>query len=106
MKKLQIGCRDGSIPHQRFEIHDFLPETRAIENDRDLFCQLLRLHERKNFEKLVDRSESAGEDHQRLRQIREPELAHEEIVEFEVEFARDERIRQLLEGKADVQSDR
>src|SRR5580704_11818816 len=99
MKKLQIGCRDGSIFHQRFEIHDFLPETRAIENDRDLLRKLLRLHERKNFEKLVHRAESTGEHHQRLRQIREPELAHEEIVEFEVQFPRNERIRELFEGE-------
>src|ERR1700677_3422303 len=106
MKKFQIRSRDGSILHQRFEIHDFLPETGAIENDRDLLRQLLRLHERKNFEKLVHRSESTREDHERLRQIREPELAHEEIVEFEVQLARNERIRELFEGETDVQPDR
>ena len=43
--------------------------------------------QREDFEQLVHGAEAAGEDHQRLRQIREPELAHEEVVELEVQFA-------------------
>ena len=47
-----------------------------------------------------------GKDHERLREIREPELAHEEVVELEVQAVGDVRVRALLEGQPDVQADR
>ncbi len=77
----------------------------AVQNDCYFLRQLLRLYQRQDLEKLVHRSESARKDHQRLRQIGEPELAHEEVMEFEVQFVRDVRIRPLLERQTDVQTD-
>src|SRR5204863_7007874 len=78
----------------------------AVENDADFLRQLVGLDEREDFEELVARAEAAGKDHQRLREIREPELAHEEIVELELEPFGDVRIGTLLEGQPDVEADR
>ena len=61
--------------------------------------------EGEDFEHLVERAEAAGKDHQRLGQIGEPILAHEEVVELEVERGRDVGVRRLLEGQLDVESD-
>jgi len=105
LEKLHVRGRDGPILDQRLEIYDFLPELRAVQDDHDLLRQLLGLHQRQDLEKLVHRSESARKDHQRLRQISEPELAHEEVMELEIQFIRDIRIRVLLVRKTDVQSD-
>ena len=52
------------------------------------------------------RAEAARKDHQRLGQVREPELAHEEVVELEVQPVGDVRVGALLERQPDVQADR
>ena len=57
------------------------------------FGELLGLHQREDLEHLVERAEPARKDHERLRQVREPELAHEEVVELEVQAVGDVRIR-------------
>jgi hypothetical protein len=46
-----------------------------------------------------------GKHDQRLRQIREPQLAHEEVVELEAQLGRDVRVGKLLERQADIQAD-
>src|SRR5262249_23281458 len=61
---------------------------------------------REDLEELVERAEAAGEDHQRLRQVGEPELAHEEVVELEMQALGDIRVGALLERQPDVQADR
>ena len=71
----------------------------------NLLGQLLGLHQRQDLEHLIESSESAGEDDQGLGQVCKPELAHEEIVELEVEAFGDVPIRSLLEGQSDVESD-
>ena len=76
----------------------------AVEDDLDLLGELFRLHQRQDLEHLVERPEAARKDHQRLCQIREPELPHEEIVELEVQPLRDVAVRPLLEGQFDVQA--
>ena len=69
------------------------------------FASFLGLDQREDLEQFVHRAEAARENHQRLRQVREPELAHEEVVELEAEFAGDVRIGKLLERQTDVQPD-
>src|SRR5580692_7048706 len=105
MEEIQIVGGNGPILHQRFKVYDFLPKTGAVENNRNLLGELSGLDERENLEELVHGSKPAREDHQRLRQIRKPELAHEKVVELEVEFIGDIRVRELLERKSDVQPD-
>jgi hypothetical protein len=50
-------------------------------------------------------SSSVREHHQRPRQVREPELAHEEVVELERQPRREVWVRALLVGEADVEAD-
>ena len=83
-----------------------VPVLAAVEDDADLLRQLVGLHEREDLEQLVARAEAAGKDHERLRQVREPELPHEEVVELEVQAVGDVRVRALLERQPDVQADR
>ena len=68
--------------------------------------ELFRLDEGEDLEELVERAEPAGKDHECLRQVREPELPHEEVVELEVQPAGDVRVRALFERQPDVQADR
>src|SRR5205807_109307 len=72
----------------------------------NLLGQLVGLHQRQNLEQLVARPEAAGKDHERLGEVREPELAHEEIMELEVQTLGDVRVGPLLEGQTDVEADR
>ena len=85
---------------------DLVPVARAVEDDRDVSLQLARLRERQDLEELVERAEPAREHDQRARQVREPELAHEEVVELEPELGRDVRVRTLLVRQPDVEADR
>src|SRR6185437_16813488 len=105
MKQLEVRFGNRPILHQRVEVHDLLPEIRTIKHDRDLLRQLLRLHKSQNLEQLVHGSESARENHEGLRQISEPELAHEEVMEFKAQLGRNVRVRKLFERQPDIESD-
>ena len=70
------------MAHQRVEVQDFFPEGSAVQNHRHLLAQLLRLHQRQDFRQFVQGAEAARKHHQRLGQVREPELAHEEVVKL------------------------
>ena len=106
LHELNVSGADRPPLRHRFQMEDRIPVLGAVQNDLNLLLELLRLHQRQDLEHLVERPESAREDHQRLGQIRKPELAHEEVVELEVQPVGDEAVRALLEGQADVQSDR
>ena len=67
--------------------------------------QLLGLRQRQDLQHFVQRSEAARKHHQRLGEIREPELAHEEVVKLEAQLRADVRIGQLLERQPDIQPD-
>ncbi len=82
-----------------------LPVARSVNDDGDLLGQLPRLRQGEQLEHLVQGAESAGKDHQCLGQIREPELAHEKVVELEVQAGRDVGVGHLLEGQFDVEAD-
>src|SRR5665213_3866824 len=81
----------------RVEVDSLLPVLAAVQNDGDLLRQLVCLRERQDLEHLVQRAEPAGKNHERLREICEPELAHEKIMELEVQTVGDEVVRALLE---------
>ena len=84
---------------------DFVPVARAVEDDRDVAHELARLGEREHLAQLVERPEAAGKDDQSAREVREPELAHEEVVELEPEPGRDVRVGTLLVRQPDVEAD-
>ena len=68
--------------------------------------QFVRLHEREDLEQLVARAEAARKNHERLRQVREPELPHEEVMELEMQAVGDVRVGALFEWQPDVEPDR
>ena len=63
------------------------------------------MRKREDFKQLVHGAEAAGKDDQGLRKIGEPKLAHEEVVELEVQRRGDVGIRILLEGQMNIQAD-
>ena len=75
---------------------------RSTGMDRSSF---LRLRERQDLEQLVERAEAARKSDQRVRQVREPQLAHEEVVELEAQLGRDIGVGTLLLRQADVEPD-
>src|ERR1700679_1159027 len=105
LEEIQIPGRDSALLDKYIEVDYRFPIRRTIDDDRDLLGQLFGLRQSEDFEGLIDRAKTAGKDHQRLRKIREPVLAHEEIVELEVQRRRDIGIRHLLEWQLDVESD-
>src|SRR5215471_3071551 len=80
------------------------PIFTAIDDHNDLLGQLLRLRQRENLKQLVQRAKTSGKNNQRLGQVGEPVLTHEEVVKLEIEFRGDVRIRKLLKRQADIQA--
>ena len=73
----QVTCRR--------KFNTSVPVVGPVEDHQQLPRELLRLRQREELEQLVERAEAAREDHQRLGEIREPELPHEEVVEVEAQ---------------------
>jgi hypothetical protein len=105
LEQVQVFGSDCAGVDEGLEVHDAVPVFAAVDYDENLFGQLVGLSEGEDFEEFVDGAEAAGKNHQRFGEIGEPELAHEEIVELEVERGRDVRIGILLEREIDVEAD-
>src|SRR5260370_42367780 len=86
-------------------MHQFFTVFRCVEHNYEAAFELACLGKSQDLEELIERSISAGKDHERFGEIREPELAHEEVMELEREIGRDVGIGPLLERQADVQAD-
>ena len=71
-EQVAINRRDCPLLHQDVEIEHAAPIGRAVDDDADVFGQLLGLRQREQLEELIQRSESSGEDNQRLGQVGEP----------------------------------
>src|SRR5262249_41732918 len=107
VEESDVAGADGAIFRQRVEVQHLVPVARAEEHDGHAFLHLARLPQGEHLEELVEGAEAAGEQHDRLREIYEPELAHEKIVEMKVQLATDIRIVELLRdryGQADIES--
>src|SRR5271166_5028105 len=105
LEQIQILRGDGTSVDEGLEVHDAMPVFTAVDDDENFLGKLVGLREGKDFEKFVDGAEAAGKNHQSFGEISEPELAHEEIVEFEIQRGRDVLIGILLEGQIDVEAD-
>ena len=103
------SCRSslaiGAVAHERREIEDLVPEGGTVQQHRDRAVELARLREGEDLEQFVEGAEAAREHHQRPRQMRKPQLAHEEVVKFERQLGRDVGVGQLLLRQADVEPD-
>src|SRR5688572_12120198 len=92
LHQTEIDARDRAPVLERLELQDLIPILRPVKNDLDLLGKLLGLHQGENLEELVERTEAARKNDQRLGQIRKPEFAHEEVMELEMQSVGDERI--------------
>src|SRR5437868_6349319 len=107
MEQMSVLGADRAVAYERLEVQHLVPEFRAEQDDRHSFAHLARLHPRQDLEELVECAEAAREQHHRLCEVDEPELAHEEVMEVDVELAADEGIVELLirngNGQADIE---
>ncbi len=106
----RADSRSSSLmaPHSAIgsSFEHLVPVLAAVQDDQQLLRQLAGLRQRQDLEQLVERAEAARKDHQRLGQVGEPELPHEEVVELEVQLVGDVAVGALLERQPDVQPDR
>ena len=59
---------------------------------------ILGLNEGQDLEQLLHDAKTAGEYDDSLGQVDEPDLAHEKVMEFEIQFSADFGIVMLLKG--------
>ena len=97
---------DHAVANERLEVDHLVPVRRPVEHDRNAPLDLLGLHQRQDLGELVERAEAAGKHDERAGEMREPELAHEEVVELEGQPGRDVGIGPLLVRQPDVEPDR
>src|SRR3989442_3903772 len=104
-EKIEILLRNRTRIRHGLEIDDAVPVLAAIDDHKNLFGQFLGLWQGKDFEEFVHRSKATRENYQRLGKVREPELAHKEVVKLEIERRSDIRVRRLLKRKIDIKPD-
>src|SRR3546814_1914520 len=80
-KQGNVVRRNQAALGQAREIDQALPELTPVEQDRNI-DDLAGLHQREQFEQLIERAESAREEHGATRKFHQPELAHEKVVEL------------------------
>src|SRR6185369_17683050 len=102
MKKLKVARRDCAGFHQCVEVDHPIPIVLTVDDDAHAFGQLLRLGQRQQLEQFVKSAKAARENHQGLRQVCEPQLAHEEVMELEIQLRSDIRVRNLFERQIDI----
>src|SRR5215469_10780835 len=106
LEKFQVGsCNRPCVDHD-LKIDQAFPVFPSINDHQNLLRQFLGLRQGEDFEEFVHGSEAAGKNHQRLGQIREPELAHEEVVKVKIQGRRDVGVGILFEGQANIQANR
>src|SRR5277367_471609 len=101
----QLQVLGGNRPriHHRLEVQHLAPVFLPIDRNQNLLRELLRLRQRQNLKKFIQCPKSTRENHQSLREIRKPELAHKEIMEFEIKRWSDVRVWVLFEGQMNIQ---
>src|SRR5262249_47712873 len=105
MEQFEAAGTDHAVFDQRLEIYDLVPIISAKQHNRNAFAHLFRLHQRQDFEQFVERSKTAGEKHDRLGKIDEPELPHEEVVKAKAQLPADVGVIELLIRDGDREPD-
>jgi hypothetical protein len=88
-----------------FPVQHFVPIFAAVDDDDVVLGELSRLEKGEHFPKLIHGAEAAGENDKGFGDLREPEFAHEEIVEIEAEFGADVGVGELLVRQFDGEAD-
>jgi hypothetical protein len=104
-QQIDVGSGDLARRENRFAhpVQQPIPVRAVEQNDRKV-AHLPGLHQRQRLEQLIERTESAGEDHERLSILDQHHLAHEKIAERH--RCIDIRIEMLFKGEFDIETDR
>ena len=105
-QQLVFALADRSGAHHVAPVEDLVPVFPAVNQDHVVRGKLVRLQQREHFPQLVHRSKSAGKHDQRFGHLREPQFAHEKIMEAEIQFFGDVGIGALLVRQLDAEADR
>src|SRR5450631_4443784 len=105
LKQLKVFALDHAMLHQSLKIDDLVPVAGAIENHRNRSLQFASLRQSQDFGELVQSAKAAGKNYQRARQVREPELAHEEITKLKRQVVRHIDIWVLFMRQTDIEAD-
>src|SRR5438128_312834 len=81
LEEAEVLSGNGARVHHGLKIDQLAPVLAAINYNQDFLSQLSSLSQGENLEQFVERSKAPRKDHQRLGQIGEPKLPHEEVVE-------------------------
>src|SRR5688572_25178906 len=105
VEHVQFFCGDCAPLNEGIEVDHLIPVFIAKEHDRHCLSWFLGLNQSEDLEEFVHRSEAARENDQSLRQIDEPELAHEEVMKIEDKIVGHIVVHCLLVGQTNVESD-
>src|SRR5207302_11403040 len=100
----EVLTHDHAVPTECLEVDHLGPVSRTVKHDRNSPSDLLSLHQRQDLHELVERAEPTGKYDERPGEVRKPELAHEEVVEFECQPGRDVGIGPLFVRQPDVET--
>src|SRR5262249_21755459 len=99
----QIFGADCAPPNEGVEIDYLIPILIAEQHHGHVLPRFARLNQRQNLEQLIHRAIAAGKDYERLREIDEPELAHEKVVKVEGELTRNIIVQLVLRRQLNIQ---
>src|SRR5262249_893178 len=89
LQQIQLLAGYRSPIHHLAEVDHASPVAPAVDQDQVAPVKLAGLHQREHLPQFVHGAEAARENDQRLGQLREPQLAHEEVVELKIELRTD-----------------
>ena len=80
-EQVEIAGADHAVARECGEVHDLPPVVGSVKQDHHRPLELARLRQRQDLEHLVQRSETAGEDHDRPRHglHRAPQFLHRAV---------------------------
>src|SRR6266404_2827361 len=88
-----------------FPVQHAIPILAPVNQDQVAPLQFAGLHQGEHFPELVHCAVAAGKNNQRLGKLREPQLAHEKIMEHKAQLRADVVIRTLFVRQLNAQAD-
>jgi len=103
LKETEIFRGDHPFLYKDVKVDEALPELLSKKEDGN-GLYLMRLHESEGFKKLIHGTESPGKSDQSGCSHQKVHLADGKIVELEAQVRGNKRVRRLLKGKDDIES--
>src|SRR5258708_8397770 len=93
---VEVRLADSAPADHVFEVENFVPIFAAVDEDQRVLRHFTGLRQGHHFPKFVEGTEAAGKNDEGFGDLREPQFAHEKIMEIEAKLGTDVRIRELL----------